>query len=55
MDKPRNKQVNTRVTEEELEAIRRHCFDENVKRSSFIRSVILTALSFGLSDGKNKA
>lgn len=55
MEKQRTKQVNTRVTEEEFEALRRHCFDVKVKRSSFIRNVILTALSFVLIDGKNKA
>jgi hypothetical protein len=54
MDKQRIKQVNTRVTEEEFEAIRRHCFDAKIKCSSFIRSVILTSLGFGISDGENK-
>jgi len=53
MNKQRTKQVNTRVTDEEFEAIRRKCFDDKITRSNFIRSVILTALSFGISDGKN--
>lgn len=52
---PRSKQINTRLTVEEHELLRRKCFDENQTISTYIRTLIQTALSFGISDGKNKA
>lgn len=51
--KCRTRQVNTRLTDDEFEALRRKCFDENIKRSAFIQRLIQTALSFGIFDGKN--
>lgn len=55
VDQPRTKQINARLTVEEHELLRRKCFDEKKTVSSYLRSIIQTALSFGLSDGKNKA
>jgi hypothetical protein len=54
-EQPRSKQINTRLTVEEHELLRRKCFDEQTTISTYIRRLIQTALSFGLSDGKNKA
>ena len=54
-EQPRSKQINTRLTVDEHELLRRKCFDEKQTISTYIRKLIQTALSFGLSDGKNKA
>lgn len=52
VDKPRSRQFNARLTVEEYEQLRRKAFDTNKTISSYVRNVILTALSFGISDGE---
>lgn len=50
---PRISQFNVRMTVEELELLRRKCWDENKSISTYVRELVQTALSFGLPTVKN--
>lgn len=54
VDNPRTRQFNARMTEDEYEILRRKAFGNHKTISSYVRNVILAALSFGISDGKKK-
>lgn len=52
-ENPLCKQFNARLTVEEYELLRRKAFDSNISISGYVRSIIQTALSFGISVDKN--
>ena len=52
---PLSRQFNARLTVEEYENLRRKAFDEKMSISSYVRALIQTALSFGVTVDKNNA